>query len=318
MRRLADVQLVNGYIRIANELMDEIIRRDFTKRQVSILHLLIRMSYGCQQKDCAISKLNLFELAGVYKTDIRKELLFLKNAQVINWEQTSNIFSLNKDYEKWQITPFKGWDQEKYDSLIHDNLARKKVSKTLTFLNLTVSKTLTELGVEVSETLTSKLVKHLLRLLGNTWESKSEAFLKDSIKDIYLKTKDDDIEMQSNPVTEYEKAFGFPTSLLVEEFNYWIDSEESQFQEPEAIICETIQRAKQQIPRNPAKYITKILKDLHNMELFTLDAVKAYNERFDKQRNGEGDNRDKKYTRRTGRTPAKNQESITGGKIGRL
>ena len=44
-----------------------------------------------------------------------------------------------------------------------------------------------------------------------------------------------------------------------------------------------------QMPRNPSSYVSKILKELHRLELFTLDAVKEYNEKFDrktKQRTG--------------------------------
>ena len=89
--------------------------------------------------------------------------------------------------------------------------------------------------------------------------------------------KDDD--MKNNPFNEYEKNFGILSSGIIEEFNYWID--ESQFTDPEGIICEVIKRAKLQSPRNPAKYIAKILKDLHNMELFTLSAVIEHNKRFD-------------------------------------
>ncbi|MGY3716758.1 DnaD domain protein [Sutcliffiella cohnii] len=93
--------------------------------------------------------------------------------------------------------------------------------------------------------------------------------------------KDDD--MKANPFKEYEKHFGVLSTGVIEEFNYWID--DSQFQEPEAIICEVIKRAKQQLPRNPSKYIAKIIRDLHNMELYSLAAVIEHNERFDKKVN---------------------------------
>lgn len=319
---MADVQLENGYIRIATELMDEIIRRDFSKRQLAILHFIIRLSYGCQKKDCYIEKYNLFEIAGINKVDIKKELKFLRECGVINWDESTMIFSINKDYEKWQITPIKGHDKEKFDQLIHENIKRK-VSKTLTDLETLVSKTLTNLGEEVSKLLTNKLVKHLLELFGNAWESKDEQVLKDSIKDIYLKIKDkdDDIVPKQNYFTEYEKAFGYPPALLISDFEYWIDNKESQFIEPEEIIIEVVRRAEKQIPRNPAKYISKILKDLHNMELYTLEAVKAYNKKFDEKLasgGAEGGAKVYQYRRGYGRSKKESsKESIFGDKIGR-
>ena len=97
---------------------------------------------------------------------------------------------------------------------------------------------------------------------------------------------DDDIG-KPNPFVEFEQAFGYLTPTLLDEFNHWIDN--SQFIEPEAIICEVIKRARMQMPRNPSSYVSKILKELHRLELFTLDAVKEYNEKFDrktKQRTG--------------------------------
>ncbi|MED4969708.1 DnaD domain protein [Parageobacillus toebii] len=92
---------------------------------------------------------------------------------------------------------------------------------------------------------------------------------------------DDDIG-KPNPFLEFEQAFGYrPPAILEQEFKDLIDK--SQFVEPEAIICEAIKRAKLQMPRNPASYVSKILKDLHYLGLFTLDAVREYNEKFDKQ-----------------------------------
>lgn len=318
---MANVQLEKGFLRIATELMNEIIRRDFSKRQLAVLHFLIRLSYGCHRKDCFIERFNYFELAGINKVDIKKELKFLRECGVINWDETTMLFSINKDYEKWQITPIKGFEKGKFDQIIHENL-KKKVSKTLIDLETLVSKTLTETGEIVSKTLTNKLVKHLLEVFGNSWESKDEEVLKDSIIDIYLKIKDkDDDKMPRNYFTEYEKAFGYPPALLISDFNYWIDSDESQFKEPEEIIIEVIHRAKKQIPRNPAKYISKILRDIHGMELYTLEAVKAYNQKFD-EKIAKGGAKDvpkiHQYRRGNVRPSTEGSESVTNGQIGRL
>ncbi|MBM7585815.1 phage replication O-like protein O [Bacillus pakistanensis] len=329
---MADVQPEKGYIRIATELMNEIIRRDFSKRQLAILHFIIRLSYGCHRKDCIVKRFNFFELAGLNKSDVKKELKFLRECRVVNWDENTMTFSLNKDYEKWQINPSKGFEKEKFDQLIHENLKQKvgeiptksseKVSKTPTDLESLVGKTLTNLGIKVGKTLTTKLVKHQLELHGNDWESKDEEVLKDSIKDIYLKIKDHDDKddkMQQNYFTEYEKAFGYPPALLISDFEHWIDSEESQFTEPEEIIIEVVHRAKKQIPRNPAKYVSGILKRLHDMELYSLDAVKAYNKKFDEKMSGGAKDGAKVHQYRSGygrSTEKSNDDSITGGQVG--
>ncbi|MEC1714719.1 replication protein [Schinkia azotoformans] len=201
---MADIQLKNGFLRIATELMNEIIRRDFSKRQLAILHFIIRLSYGCHQKDCLIEKFNAFEIAGLNKSDIKKELQFLRDCRVINWDEKKMVFSINKDYELWQINPTKGYDKEKMDQLIHENLKRKvgetpteqseDVGNLPTLLENIVGKTLTDLGEKVGKTLTTRLVKYQLELHGNAWESMDEEVLKDSIIDIYLKINKEEEE----------------------------------------------------------------------------------------------------------------------------
>lgn len=132
-----------------------------------------------------------------------------------------------------------------------------------------------------------------------------------------IKKKDDD--MQPNYFSVYEKAFGYPPALLISDFEHWIDSEESQFTEPEEIIIEVIHRAKKQIPRNPAKYVSKILKDLHNMELYSLEAVKAYNQKFDEKvaHRGADDGKKVQQDRRSSSRPAKEKFEFFGDKVGR-
>ncbi|WP_338754890.1 replication protein [Bacillus sp. FJAT-52991] len=101
------------------------------------------------------------------------------------------------------------------------------------------------------------------------------------IKEI-SKEKDDDLLDKPNPIQEYEKHFGsFPGAMFIQTINDWIDK--SQFQEPEEIICETIRRVKLQHPKNPPRYIDQTLSNLHNLELYTLAAVKEYNENYERK-----------------------------------
>jgi phage replication O-like protein O len=155
---MANPQTENGYLKLANELYDAIIRTDFSKRQRSILDLIMRMSYGCNKKSAHIPKLKFFELAGVYRTDIKKELTALEAAGVIMWDRDNDQFAINKNYEEWQIKSVKGYDKQTYNELIRLNLTDhkdQKVSKTLTS-NEKVSEILTNsTGEQVSKTLTS-------------------------------------------------------------------------------------------------------------------------------------------------------------------
>jgi phage replication O-like protein O len=103
---------------------------------------------------------------------------------------------------------------------------------------------------------------------------------KEEIKNLNKKERNDD--MNPNPFNEYEKAFQqFPTGMLSNDFMYWIEDPKSKFEQPLEIICEVIERAKEQEPNNPAKYVSKIIGDLHTKGLYTLEAVRKHNAEFD-------------------------------------
>lgn len=112
-------------MKLANELWNELIRRNFTKRQKDILLFIWRLSYGCNLKEAFVPKLKDFEVCGIPATHIKKELLFLENANVIDWKKDEKLFSIKKDYDFWQISPVVGWDTERFNDLIHQNLKRK-------------------------------------------------------------------------------------------------------------------------------------------------------------------------------------------------
>lgn len=125
---MANPQPEDGYVKLANEIWNEIIRRDFSKRQKDIILFIWRLSYGCQRKTALIPLLKDFELCGIGQQNIRKELTLLKECKVINWDQTKNLFAVNKDYDQWQITPVRGWDEVKFKELISKNLSERKIS----------------------------------------------------------------------------------------------------------------------------------------------------------------------------------------------
>jgi phage replication O-like protein O len=121
---MASPQTGNGFIRIANELWDEVIRRDFSKRQKDIIDFIWRLSYGCQKKTAYIPKLVYFELCGIGRNHIKEELQYLESCRVIFWDREEKTFEVNKDHEQWQVSPVKGWKEFKFDELLHLNMQK--------------------------------------------------------------------------------------------------------------------------------------------------------------------------------------------------
>lgn len=133
---MANPQPEHGYVKLANELWDEVIRRDFTKRQKDILFLIWRLSYGCQKRSAYIPKLVYFELAGIGKNHIKNELVYLEQMRVLKWGRDEKTFEVNKNHDEWQVSPVKGFDELKLTELIRLNLqessqnGNKKVPET--------------------------------------------------------------------------------------------------------------------------------------------------------------------------------------------
>ncbi len=123
------------YTRLSNELYESIMQTDFTKRQRSMLDLIIRASYGCNNK-YALLRPSDFEVVGVYKTHVKKELEYLCRAKVITWH--GERISLNKDYEQWRINLCKPCNGNKLQEILRRNISNE-VTETVTKVTKTVT-----------------------------------------------------------------------------------------------------------------------------------------------------------------------------------
>lgn len=137
------------FTRISNELYTAIMQTDFSKRQRNILDLVIRMSYGCGKKSALLRPVD-FELVGVYKTHVRKELDYLVQAKVLFID--GECISLNKDYDQWRVSLVKGaTDRKRFEAVLHRNLGNRIVTKSVTPEDKEVTETVTK----VTKTVTS-------------------------------------------------------------------------------------------------------------------------------------------------------------------
>lgn len=120
---MANPQPSDAHLRMAHSINEELMMRDFSKRQRSILDLVLRLSWGCNKHVAIIPLLKNFEICGVPPTKIKGELEYLVNALVIFWDLNTNRFWFNKDYEQWKISIVRGYNKEVLRRLIHINIA---------------------------------------------------------------------------------------------------------------------------------------------------------------------------------------------------
>ncbi|WP_198023117.1 replication protein [Paenibacillus zanthoxyli] len=126
---MTDSRRKRGYVGIANQIWDEVIRRDFTKRQKDVLMFLWRLSYGCNQTVAVVPRQKDFALCGVGENKAGDELKHLAACKVIF--RNGNEYRFNEDFEFWQISPVKGWDDERFKELIHLNIEVSKKCKSV-------------------------------------------------------------------------------------------------------------------------------------------------------------------------------------------
>jgi hypothetical protein len=101
----------------------EILKRNFSKRQLTILSFIVTFSFQYGKESALIPKLKDFQIAGISPTKVKDELTKLVEMNVITWERgkDTNEFSIN-DPRDWTVT---------YHSTYNDIRSRE-----LFFLNL--------------------------------------------------------------------------------------------------------------------------------------------------------------------------------------
>lgn len=109
----ASPQTDNGFCKLANELMEAIIRFPFSKRQYALILAIIRQTYGYNKKTDHISVWRLADMCAMGRQHASAALKELAEMQVITYQnsiqyshgQALKIVGLNKDYTKWRTVP---------------------------------------------------------------------------------------------------------------------------------------------------------------------------------------------------------------------
>lgn len=99
----ASPQLEDGFIRIANELMEAILGFGFTHRETMVLFAIIRKTYGYGKKTDDISASQLSELCKVPRQHVTTTLNVLAQRNVITKAsgKFGTIIGIQKSHKKW-------------------------------------------------------------------------------------------------------------------------------------------------------------------------------------------------------------------------
>lgn len=102
-------QKEDGYTPIANELLEAILKADFSKRQLLVIMTIARMTYGYSKKSDALSGWQIASMTGIDRSDVSKTLNELLEINVLikleMGRQSHGVFvseiAINKLYKSW-------------------------------------------------------------------------------------------------------------------------------------------------------------------------------------------------------------------------
>lgn len=97
---MANPQLENGHTRIANELMEQLMKLYLAPNQWQVLVCIIRKTYGFHKKIDYITNSQICEGTGLVKSTVSRAVNILKRRGIIT--RNGKHIGLQKDWEQWQ------------------------------------------------------------------------------------------------------------------------------------------------------------------------------------------------------------------------
>jgi len=115
---MASPQLEDGYLKIANELVEAFAKTKFSPRESQVIWALIRKTYGWNKKAEWISLNQFSDLTGLDRGNISKTLKSLKERDIVikRRHRGATVYQLQKDYIWWKpskYSRFVGFDNSK-------------------------------------------------------------------------------------------------------------------------------------------------------------------------------------------------------------
>lgn len=241
---------MTGFTKIDNSILEKILTSDLTKRQLKILFMLVRFSFGCQ-KDYAVLKNNDFTYSGVSPFCIKKELKKLTDRRVIRWNPGTEIIWINKSLNEWGVDKHDD-SAEKFSKLATKNLPKQQL-RVYQNSNFRTAKMAISSNSNPEQDKGKIIPKENKEILN---KKKEKAFLK-ILKDYFLKIA---------PLREEEICImrGF-----FEKYNYWV------FEKSIGIVSNSDNRS--------FPYFLKVVDDLaedHSFRSGGLESLKSGLKRF--------------------------------------
>lgn len=134
---MANPQKENGHTQISNELLEAILKSDFTARELKIIFCVIRFTYGFNRKKAELSVRFISKATNVRFQHIANSLRNLEIKRVITFtgsdsHKQGRIILFNKDYEIWEVNNSQNGDSFNLNrAQKSDGTVPKRVTETV-------------------------------------------------------------------------------------------------------------------------------------------------------------------------------------------
>lgn len=135
--QMASPQKENGYVPIANEIVEHLAKLRINGEAMQVLWVIFRKTYGFNKREDAIALSQFVEATGLRKPTVCKALSKLKTMGVITQKDNAvaNKYVFTKDYSSWKPLPKKITFPKKETSITqkgNNRSPKKDIQKTIT------------------------------------------------------------------------------------------------------------------------------------------------------------------------------------------
>lgn len=112
------------FTRVPNSILTALITLDFTKRQVKIVLLVVRLTYGCHVPWAFYEK-RYFQVAGLHRGTIGQELKRLCEMRVLDMNEDQKVVRVNPHTEGWQCSRNENIDADSVPDLMREMISKQ-------------------------------------------------------------------------------------------------------------------------------------------------------------------------------------------------
>ncbi len=224
---MVNPQPTDAHLRMAHTIEEEIMMRDFDKRQRKVVDFILRLSWGCGKKSAFIPMQKDFELVGIDQTKAKAVIEWLINAKVISRDETGKLYSFNKNFDEWKVSIVPNYNKDRFNELLRLNISTCQKSNSLAKKASEddgLDETASLEGAGLDEKASADLTKKQVILASNATDETFASLPKESSKEIDVVEEVEDARACEAEIYKfYNQNIGLITGFQSEIIGQYLD-----------------------------------------------------------------------------------------------